>query len=896
MRETSKTHLETNTSVESSVPLASAFSAYARAQLEAKPDLAATLAALVRGPIDSLGVAAIVRQEVAKAPGDLPRALRNARRVLMLAVMERDLAGAADLAEVTLAMSVLAEQSIGLALASVADELTARLGIPHGADSGLPQILHVVGMGKLGGRELNVSSDIDLIFLYPEEGETRGGQVVVTNQEYFRQVGRRLIAALDEATPDGHVFRVDMRLRPWGDGPLAMGFGAFEDYLVSQGRDWERYAWIKGRVLTGDRADELMSLVDPFVYRRYLDFGAIESLCGLHAQIKREVARRELDDHVKLGPGGIREIEFVAQALQMIRGGRDKRLRLRPTVPVLRVLGEMGHLTFEAVDHLGGAYDFLRRVEHRLQYAEDQQTHLLPRDVAARERLAQAMGFSDWASFASQIDNCRANVRRHFEIVLGNAPAPEAARGMDGPMIATILSDGFNDPDELARLIAATTKGAKIRRLAQASRERFTSLLPRLIQSAQATPTPDTTLRRMLAFAESIASRTSYVALLTQSPPALTRLARLCGASDWAARYLTLHPILLDELLDERTLYEPPDAAQFSGGAGLALDAARGDLETQMNILREHHHAAVFRLLAQDVEDRWTVEQLADQLSDLADRSLDLALTQCWNLTKRRFRDASEFAVIAYGKLGGKELGYASDLDLIFIHDDSDERAGEVYGRLAQRLVTFLDTQTTAGRLFEVDTRLRPDGASGLLVTRFDAFRQYQRERAWVWEHQALTRARFCAGSARIGAAFEAERCSILTMERDVAALRADVLSMREKMHKGHPNRSQLFDLKHDTGGMVDIEFCVQTLVLQHARAHLQLVGNLGNIALLRIAGEAGLIPADLATAAGDAYRAFRKRQHVLRLNNVEFARAPADEFASEIAVVKQLWGEVLEQ
>ena len=286
------------------MPLASAFSAYARAQLEAKPDLAATLAALVRGPIDSLGVAAIVRQEVTKAPGDLPRALRNARRVLMLAVMERDLAGAADLAEVTLAMSVLAEQSIGLALASVADELTARLGIPHGADSGLPQLLHVVGMGKLGGRELNVSSDIDLIFLYPEEGETRGGQVVVTNQEYFGQVGRRLIAALDEATPDGHVFRVDMRLRPWGDGPLAMGFGAFEDYLVSQGRDWERYAWIKGRVLTGDRADELMSLVDPFVYRRYLDFGAIESLRGLHAQIKREVARRELDDHVKLGPGG----------------------------------------------------------------------------------------------------------------------------------------------------------------------------------------------------------------------------------------------------------------------------------------------------------------------------------------------------------------------------------------------------------------------------------------------------------------------------------------------------------------------------------------------------------------------------------------------------------------
>jgi [glutamine synthetase] adenylyltransferase / [glutamine synthetase]-adenylyl-L-tyrosine phosphorylase len=889
--------LETTTSsVHPDLPAATGFSAWARNQAAGNPELPIVARALAAAPLDAAAIEVILARECQAAPSDLPRALRRARRLVMLAVMERDLSGQADLQEVTRAMSSLADLAIQAALPEAHQELAPRFGVPYGADTGKRQELHVVGMGKLGGGELNVSSDIDLIFLYPEEGSTRGGVVEVSNQEYFGQVGKRLIAALSEINRDGYVFRVDMRLRPWGDGPLAMGFDAFEDYLVAQGRDWERYAWIKGRVITGDAAAELMALVTPFVYRRYLDFGAIESLKGLHAQIKREVARRELADHVKLGPGGIREIEFVAQALQIIRGGREARLRERPTVPILRTLGDAGLLAPETVTELAAAYDYLRRVEHRLQYAEDQQTHMLPRDQGQRDRLARSMGANDWNSFAHALDTHRGNVRRHFETVLGedNSASTTTASGSPQSVEAKLSGGAFTDPAELSRLIDATLGGAKIRRLAESTRTRFEALLPRLVEAASVTESSDATLKRLLAFVEAIASRASYLALLSQSAPALKRLTRLCSASEWAARYLTLHPILLDELIDERTLFARPDGAEFTRMAGTTLATLRGDLEAQMNALREAHHTAVFRLLAQDVESLWSVEQLADQLSDLADRALELGLAECWQLTRGRHRETPEFAVIAYGKLGGKELGYASDLDLIFIHDDADEHAGEVYARLAQRLVTFLDTQTTAGRLFEVDTRLRPDGASGLLVTSLDAFRDYQQRRAWVWEHQALTRARFCAGSRRIGEAFEAERRYILTLQRDPAALRAEVRSMRQKMHDGHPNRSALFDLKHDTGGMVDIEFCVQTLVLAHAREHEQLVGNLGNIALLHMAGDAGLVPSNLAAAVADAYRTYRKRQHQMRLNNAEYARAPADEFAGEREAVRRLWQHVV--
>jgi glutamate-ammonia-ligase adenylyltransferase len=881
--------------LDTQLSLAADFSAYARIALNAHPALADAL--------DTSQPYSRERMRLALAPAmqaadtaQLAVALRRLRREVMLTVMARDLAGSADLHEVTSAMTGLAEEAITASLAAAGAELAPRLGRPIGAESGLPQSLHVVGMGKLGGGELNVSSDIDLIFVYPEEGETQGGLRSVGNQEYFQELGKRLIQLLSDVTPDGYVFRVDMRLRPWGDGPLAMGFDALENYFVAQGRDWERYAWIKGRALSGDRVKELDDVVRPFVFRRYLDFGAIESLKGLHAQIKREVARRDLADHVKLGPGGIREIEFVAQALQMIRGGREPRLRIRPTLPVLRELVALNLMPAAAADELAAAYDFLRRVEHRLQYAEDQQTHTLPRGDEARQRLAQSMHCAHYPAFLQLLEEHRKAVRGHFETVLGD-PAPAApAQASNGAADweQALAQQGFEEAAELARLINTTLNSAKSRRLAPGARERLEALLGPMVAAARATPAPALALNRLVQFAENIASRSGYIALLTQAPAALARLARLLGASGWAAQYLGSHPILLDELIDERTLYAAQDLAAYSTLLREQLALHEGDIEAQMNAAREAHHTAVFRILAQDLQGLLTVEKLADLLSELADRTLECVLAACWLAVPKRHRDTPAFAVIAYGKLGGKELGYASDLDLVFIYNDEDERASENYARLAQKLLTFLETRTTAGRLFEADTRLRPDGDAGLLVTSLSAFRNYEEKRAWVWEHQALTRARFCAGDAAIGAAFEEERQVILTLERDVAKLKQDVRDMRKKMHDGHPNRSKLFDLKHDEGGMVDIEFCVQTLVLAHAREHRELLGNLGNIALLGLAAKAGLLDSTLAQAGADAYRTYRAHQHALRLNGSEYARIDPQLCAGEIAAVKQLWQAVL--
>ena len=874
------------------------FSAYARARLAASPGLDAKLEQWRGQPFSP---AAMDERLAGADETSLSRVMRELRRDVMLTVMERDLAGTATLEEVTATFSALADATIRAGLAACTTGMTERFGTPYGESASpqqmpqqLPQQLHIAGMGKLGGGELNVSSDIDLIFLYPEEGQTRGGVVEVSNNQYFNELGKRLIRLLSDVDADGYVFRVDMRLRPWGDGPLAMSFDALENYLVAHGRDWERYAWIKGRILTGDRIEELMKTVLPFVYRRYLDFGAIESLKGLHAEIKREVTRRELDDHVKLGPGGIREVEFIAQALQMIRGGRDARLQTRATVPTLNTMAHLGLLPEETVAELSAAYDFLRRVEHRLQYAEDQQTHMLPKADEARARLAQSMGCADWPVFETVLNGHRQRVRRHFETALGDPATTSAPASGSGESGETPVGQGFAAEDEMNRLVKATLESGRIKRLATGSRERFVQLLPHAIDAARATPAPDAALKRLLTFLEAVASRSSYLALLTQSRAALGRLAKLLAASEWAAQYLTTHPILLDELLDERALNAAPDFAAWTSFAASQLAAQRGDIEGQMNALREAHHAQVFRLLAQDLQGILTVEVLADYLSELADRTLALALSECWLALKEKHLDTPRFAVIAYGKLGGKELGYASDLDLVFIYEDEHERAAEIYARLAQRLLTFMETRTTAGRLFETDTRLRPDGASGLLVTSMAAFCDYQEKRAWLWEHQALTRARFCAGDAAVGAKFEEERTRILTQPRDHAKLIEEVATMRQKMHDGHPNKSDLFDLKHDAGGMVDIEFCVQALVLEHARKFAPLIENKGNIALLLRAASAGLIDPEIAQGAADAYRNYRKHQHALRLNNQEYARLPRESVASEAAVVVALWNAVV--
>jgi glutamate-ammonia-ligase adenylyltransferase len=827
---------------------------------------------------------------------ELNRRLRELRNRVLLRVMARDLSGRAGLDEVCATMSDLAEVSLRAALDWAEAGLRAEFGTPR-SSAGRTQQLVVVGMGKLGGGELNVSSDIDLVFVYPEEGETDGRRKL-TNHEYFDRLGRRLIGLLAEITEDGFVFRVDMRLRPYGDsGALATSFDALEAYLVAHGREWERYAWIKARALTGERHDELAAIVRPFVFRKYLDYASLAAMRRLHAEVRREVARRELAEHVKLGPGGIREIEFVVQALQLIRGGRDPALTVRPTLEVLGELSRKRLLPEKAARELSDAYVFLRNLEHRLQYLDDRQTHTLPEDDEDRARIATMCGFPSWQGFYSRLESVRAAVTRHFQDVLAESEPAGSALWQDerAATARELEALGFRDPPAGAARLAAARASQRYALLPEDSKRRFDALVPALAAAAAATGDPDATLARGLDLIEALARRAAYLALLTERPDALERVARMIAASSWAAELVTRHPLLLDELLDERLLDALPDWPDFESALRATLAAAAGDTERQMNLLREEHRGRVFRLLAQDLAGLLTVERLADHLSELADRVLGVTLDLVWSQMPGRHRDRSRFAVIGYGKLGGKELGYASDLDLIFLYDDEDERAPENYARLARRMNHWLTSHTSSGVLFDTDLRLRPSGESGLLVSPVSAFEKYQEEMAWVWEHQALTRARYCAGDKDVGDAFEAIREKILKRKRNVAELKKEILGMREKMHAAHPNRSGLLDLKHDRGGMIDIEFVVQFLVLAHAHQFSSLTKNLGNIALLKMASDHALIAPELAERCRNAYREFRRLQHGLRLNGAPYARVPPERVEPHVEAVRALWSAVLE-
>jgi glutamate-ammonia-ligase adenylyltransferase len=852
--------------------------------------------------------------------------MRRLRNLIICTLIERDLDGRADLAEVVGTMTAFADFAIRTHLDALMDELVAIHGMPVGAESGSEQHMIVLGMGKLGGGELNVSSDIDLIFCYPEDGDTRTtrpDQRQLSNHEFFTRLGKKLIAALSEITEDGFTFRVDMALRPNGkSGPLVASFGMVEEYLIVQGREWERYAWIKARAITG-RPDDIAALekiARPFVYRRYLDFGAIDAMRGMHAQIRAEVARQEarhpdrnLD--VKLGRGGIREIEFLAQVFQLIRGGRDPELRNRSTRATLRILAAKQQLDAQIVEQLLHAYTFLRNVEHRLQYLDDAQTHILPRDEADRETVACMMGYADTGALLAELDRQRSFVAAQFDAIFAerrsasrkNATRDDACidpethaelsnTDTEETIVARLAALGFDDVAGSASRLTSTWQSPRLLALTEASRNKLVALVNAALPViAQVTDARSATLGRLLDFLEAIARRAAYLALLTEFPYALERVIRMMSASGWAAKYLTRHPILLDELLDEKHLTAVPDWPAFQRECQKRIDDAAGDTERQMDILREMHHAQLFRLLAQDLEGHLTVERLADHLSALADALVAVTVQAVWQTIPSRHRDVPRFAVVAYGKLGGKELGYASDLDVIFLYDDDDQEAPALYAKLAQRLITWMTSHTSAGILFDIDTALRPDGGSGMMVSSVGSFEKYQRDSAWTWEHQALTRARFCAGDAAIGARFEAIRECVLRLPRDLAKLREDVLAMRQKMRDAHPSRSAQFDLKHDDGGMIDIEFIVQYLVLGYASRHPQLTGDIGNIALLKLCGELGLIDLELGIAVADAYRTYRKLQHQERLQGVERARVDPAHVEDEAECVQKLWSAVFD-
>ncbi|MDO5059771.1 MAG: bifunctional [glutamate--ammonia ligase]-adenylyl-L-tyrosine phosphorylase/[glutamate--ammonia-ligase] adenylyltransferase, partial [Neisseria sp.] len=709
---------------------------------------------------------------------ELARQLRILRRYVVAHIIVRDVNRISDLAEVTDTITRFADFAVNEALDFAYDYYLGLYGKPVGRMSGRQQFLSVVAMGKAGGYELNVSSDIDLIFVYPESGETDGRRER-SNQEFFTKVGQKLITLLNDITADGQVFRVDMRLRPDGDsGPLVVSEAALEQYLITQGREWERYAWCKGRVVT-PYANDIAALVRPFVFRKYLDFNVYEAMRGLHKQIRREVSKQGMADNIKLGAGGIREVEFIAQIFQMIRAGRLKSLQLKGTQETLRQLQTEGILEAAETEGLLAAYRFLRDVEHRLQYWDDQQTQTLPDNPEQQQRLAESMGFADYAAFSDGLNAHRALVDSIFNSVLST---PEDERPAQNHELAAVWQENADEAAQTALLDARGFGSAavlqrldnlrgstKYRQLPHTAHARFDAVVPQFIEAAAACPNPTQALFRLLDFLETVSRRSSYLAFLQEYPKELQRVADIMSRSAWIADYLQRHPILLDELLNKQLMDTQHDWPQFAAALETALQAA-DDTESKMDVLRHTQHAQVFRLAVQDLAGLWPkVETLSDQLTFLADIVLNEALQHAWNDMTRTHTDEPQFAVIGYGKLGGKELSYTSDLDLVFLFDDPHPDAADTYNRLARRLTTWLSGSTGAGTLYDVDLRLRPNGDSGFLTHSVAAFEKYQHENAWTWEHQSLTRARFICGNPKIGEAFERIRREILSMPRDTA-------------------------------------------------------------------------------------------------------------------------------
>jgi len=856
--------------------------------------------------------------------------LRRFRRRHMVRIAWRDLAGWAELDETLRELTALADACIRFAYSYAYEQLTGRYGVPRGEASGEPQPMLIFGMGKLGGGELNFSSDIDLVFLYPEEGQTDGARSI-DNAEFFLRLGQKVTQILATPTVEGFVYRVDLRLRPFGDsGRLAVSFPAFENYLQQHGRDWERYAYVKARAITAQ--EHYPSLYDevlrPFVYRRYLDFSVFESLRDMKAMIAREVERRELKDNIKLGPGGIREIEFIVQAFQLIRGGADPRLQRREINAVLPRL--VGHrlLRSDVVTELLESYRFLRRVENRLQEWDDEQTHHLPQDEEHRARLAFSLGMPDWTALAAQLELHRGRVAGHFAQMVfgpvgGSDIADPAARALDlesapEDLELAVRNLGFEDPAPICTALDTLRASAYYRRLDATGRRRLHELLPRLLRKVAATESPPTTLGRLFKILEMIGGRTVYLALLNENAIALKRLVELVAHSQFLADQIAMHPLLLDELIDERIVEEPPTREDFVEELAARRTAMQDeDPERQVEVLRQFQRAALFRVAVADLTGRLPLMKVSDRLTDIAELIVRevLALARAQITAKHgepicTLPDGSarvaEMIVVAYGKLGGLELGYGSDLDLVFLHDSAGEPARtngpqpidntQYFQRLAQRVVHLLTVHTSAGRLYEVDTRLRPGGNRGLIAQTLQSFREYEFQEAWTWEHQSLLRARAIAGNPALCAAFEEARIEVLRKAVRRDALQAEVRNMRAKMRenlsKAKPGQ---FDIKQDAGGVADLEFLVQYWMLKWADRYPEIVIFSDNIRQLESLASGNLVPQSRVDFLVDTYRKYRERLHRLSLAGAGNV-VDASEFVEERKGVMAIWTEVMQE
>ncbi|WP_241521058.1 bifunctional [glutamate--ammonia ligase]-adenylyl-L-tyrosine phosphorylase/[glutamate--ammonia-ligase] adenylyltransferase [Kineobactrum sediminis] len=833
-------------------------------------------------------------EQLLAAPGaELGPVLRRFRQRHMLRIVWRDFSRMADTLETVRDTSWLAETCIGLTQSYLHNQLETRFGVPKGRFSGEPQQLIVIAMGKLGARELNVSSDIDLIFAFPESGDTDSTRRSISNTEFFTKLGQGLITALDQITAEGFVFRVDMRLRPYGEsGALATNFAAFEEYYQDQGRDWERYAMVKARPITGDpqRGAELMATLRPFVYRRYVDFGVIESLRGMKQMINAEVRRRGLQADVKLGHGGIREIEFIAQCFQLIRGGRDLGLQQRELLRVLEECSKLGCLPPESVAELRSAYLFLRDSEHAIQGYLDQQTQALPAEPLQQSAMATVMGYDTWDGYLAALDEHRNRVAGHFRDLIAEPESDREEPVEELPLwdedldAATLAGLGYEQPEQSLEQLQVLQHSSRVATLQVEGRERLQQFMPRLLLACAEAEQPDRALQRILPLVTAVLRRSAYLALLLENPPALGDLVLLCEASPWIAQQLERQPVLLDELLDRGSLYTAADRALLA--AELQQQVARlqpGDLEAQMDALRYFKASHVLRVAASELVGRLPLMQVSDKLTWIAEVILEHVIAVAWaDLTARfgqpqRDSDGYGFAIFGYGKLGGIELSYSSDLDLVFIFDadaqgvtDGERSIDNVkfYTRLGQRIIHILETRMTMGQLYQVDMRLRPSGNSGMLVSSLRGFRSYQQDTAWTWEHQALVRARLVAGDPIVGQGVDDVRREILCQPRDATALAEEVVSMRERMRsKLSPAAHTVeFDLKQSVGGIVDIEFMVQYAVLAWSSRVPDLARWSDNIRILETLAREGLFEQRESEALIDAYLAFRSAAHQLAL------------------------------
>jgi len=855
-------------------------------------------------------------------------ALRRLRRAEMVRIAWRDLELGIDVDIIMSELSAFADAVVSHAVTWVQRFFEPRFGRALGED-GQSLSLLVLGMGKLGGGELNFSSDIDLLFIYEHDGETRGGRKDIEHQDYFDRVGRELIGLLNEKTADGYVFRVDMRLRPFGDsGPLTSSLAAIEHYYALHGRDWERYALIKARALCGDERCRLAleALIRPFVFRRYLDFGALDALREMKALIDRETSSEALNDNVKRGRGGIREIEFTAQLFQLTRGGREARLRNRSLMPTLAACAELGLLEADEVASLSASYRFLRMAEHRLQQVRDEQTHSLPRDEKERARIAFAAGFADWPAFLAVLNGHRQATRALFAALLKPAGAPDedtptAASPWESlwqqaaaeTLGARLAAHGRHDHEALAQVLLDLKSERFQSRLSQHSRARLDRIMPGLLEMTCTRNIELETVQRVSGLLRAVAGRSVYLAFLADNPDALARLIELFAASSWIAQQVTRHPLLLDELLDPRVLFAPPDQARLHALLAEQLGEAE-DLEVAMETLRSFKNSQVLRVAASDITGQFPIAEVSNQLTYIAEACVDAALKLAWRDLVARYgapgygsngtRRQAAITVIAYGKLGGWELGYGSDLDLVFLHDSvgeeqrtDGERAVEnnvFFSRLVQRLIHILSTVTPSGATYEIDTRLRPSGAAGQLVTPCEAFASYQQSEAWVWEHQALVRARPIAGDAGLAARFGEIRAQVLTRPREPAALQRDIVEMRDRMRKElDRGNATSFDLKHGLGGITDIEFMVQYAVLRWAGSHAPLLTWTDNLRLLETIADLGLLPAPLCRGLHDAYFAYRAELHRCALQQID-GLVDAERFQAQRQEVREIWNTVL--